>query len=169
MEDAGSLKRKLFEKSITFARKVGGDILDGKPVSLLNRLHYGFYNLTIYTPLRNALGMSKIRVAYTAGEAIGPDLFRFYRSIGVNLKQFYGQTETCAYVCLQPDGQVKYASVGVAAASIRPTTSSSSSKSKMLQMSPPSSPPLSLKLDMFVCSSEVRVLVFLDMKNENFC
>jgi len=62
--------------------------------------------------------MSKIRVAYTAGEAIGPDLFRFYRSIGVNLKQFYGQTETCAYVCLQPDGQVKYDSVGVAAPGI---------------------------------------------------
>lgn len=118
MEDAGVLKRKLFEKAITFARYVGGDILDGKPVSILHRLRYAFYNLTIYTPLRNALGMSKIRVAYTAGEAIGPDLFRFYRSIGVNLKQFYGQTETCAYVCLQPDGQVKYDSVGVAAPGI---------------------------------------------------
>ena len=115
MEDAGALKRKLFTNAIEFAKKVGGDILDGKPVSLIDRLHYGFYNLTIYTPLRNALGMSKIRVAYTAGEAIGPDLFRFYRSIGVNLKQFYGQTETCAYVCLQPDGQVKYDSVGIAA------------------------------------------------------
>jgi long-chain acyl-CoA synthetase len=56
--------------------------------------------------------MSRIRVAYTAGEAIGPDLFRFYRSIGINLKQFYGQTETCAYVCLQPDGQVKFDTVG---------------------------------------------------------
>lgn len=118
MEDAGSFKRKLFEKAIAFAKKVGSDILDGKPVGVLDRLHYAFYNLTIYTPLRNALGMSKIRVAYTAGEAIGPDLFRFYRSIGVNLKQFYGQTETCAYVCLQPDGQVKYDSVGVAAPGI---------------------------------------------------
>jgi long-chain acyl-CoA synthetase len=118
MEDAGTLKRKLFEKAIAFATKVGSDILDGRPVSLLNRLHYAFYDLTLYTPLRNALGMSNIRVAYTAGEAIGPDLFRFYRSIGVNLKQFYGQTETCAYVCLQPDGQVKYDSVGVAAPGI---------------------------------------------------
>ncbi len=118
MEDAGALKRKLFEKAIAHATKVGSDILDGRPVSLLNRLHYAFYDLTIYTPLRNALGMSNIRVAYTAGEAIGPDLFRFYRSIGVNLKQFYGQTETCAYVCLQPDGQVKYDSVGVAAPGI---------------------------------------------------
>ena len=65
-------------------------------------------NLLVYGPLRNVLGMSRIRVAYTAGAAIGPDLFRFYRSIGVNLKQLYGSTETCAYVCLQPDGGVKF-------------------------------------------------------------
>ena len=66
-------------------------------------------------PLRNVLGMSRIRVAYTAGAAIGPDLFRFYRSIGLNLKQFYGSTETCAYVCLQPDGQIKLDTVGLPA------------------------------------------------------
>jgi len=59
--------------------------------------------------------MSRIRVAYTAGAAIGPDLFRFYRSIGVNLKQLYGSTETCAYVCLQPNGDVKFDTVGVPA------------------------------------------------------
>lgn len=118
MEDAGALKRKLFELAMNVAKRVGSDILDGHEVSLLDRVSYSFFNLTIYAPLRNALGMSKIRVAYTAGEAIGPDLFRFYRSIGVNLKQFYGQTETCAYVCLQPDGQVKYDSVGIAAPGI---------------------------------------------------
>jgi long-chain acyl-CoA synthetase len=56
--------------------------------------------------------MSRIRVAYTAGAAIGPDLFRFYRSIGINLKQLYGSTETCAAVCLQPDGEIKFDSVG---------------------------------------------------------
>jgi long-subunit acyl-CoA synthetase (AMP-forming) len=66
----------------------------------------------VFGPLKNVLGMSRIRVAYTAGAAIGPDLFRFYRSIGINLKQLYGQTETCAYVCLQPDGQIKFDSVG---------------------------------------------------------
>lgn len=112
IEDAGFLKRKLFQAAMAHAKKVGTDILDGKPVSATNRLIYSFYNLTIYGPLRNVLGISRLRVAYTAGEAIGPDLFRFYRSIGVNLKQFYGQTETCAYVCLQPDGQVKYDTVG---------------------------------------------------------
>jgi long-chain acyl-CoA synthetase len=76
---------------------------------------YTLGNLLVYGPLRNVLGMSRIRVAYTAGAAIGPDLFRFYRSIGVNLKQLYGSTETCAYVCLQPDGGVKFDTVGEAA------------------------------------------------------
>src|SRR6185295_1645604 len=68
-----------------------------------------------YAPLCNVLGMSRIRIAYTAGAAIGPDLFRFYRSIGINLKQLYGSTETCAYVCLQPNGGVRLDTVGIAA------------------------------------------------------
>jgi long-chain acyl-CoA synthetase len=97
------------------AKRVGSDILDGHSVSLVNRLCYRFFDFIIYAPLRNALGINRIRVAYTAGEAIGPDLFRFYRSIGVNLKQFYGQTETSAYVCFQPDRQVKYDTVGIPA------------------------------------------------------
>jgi len=115
MQDAGALKQSLYKRAMDHAKKVGGDILDGKSVGLFDRLLYAFYDLTLYAPLRNVLGMGRIRVAYTAGEAIGPDLFRFYRSMGINLKQFYGQTETCAYVCLQPDGQVKYNSVGIAA------------------------------------------------------
>src|SRR5439155_22658593 len=90
----------------------GADILDGKSVAPADRLQYGLGNLLVYGPLRNVLGMSRIRIAYTAGAAIGPDLFRFYRSIGVNLKQLYGSTETCAAVCLQPDGEVKFDSVG---------------------------------------------------------
>jgi long-chain acyl-CoA synthetase len=112
MEDAGALKRRMFGHFMDVARRCGADILDGKPVSGADRLQYWLGNLLIYGPLRNVLGMSRIRVAYTAGAAIGPDLFRFYRSIGINLKQLYGQTETCAYVCLQPDGQIKLDSVG---------------------------------------------------------
>ncbi|WP_374278879.1 long-chain fatty acid--CoA ligase [Azonexus sp.] len=112
MEDAGQLKQKLFHHFMAVAKRCGADILDGKPVSTADRLQYGLGNLLIYGPLRNVLGMSRIRVAYTAGAAIGPDLFKFYRSIGINLKQFYGQTETCAYVCQQPDGQIKFDSVG---------------------------------------------------------
>ena len=112
MEDAGRIKRKMFEYFMQIARECGADLLDGKSVSVGQRLMYSVGNALVYGPLRNNLGMSNIRVAYTAGEAIGPDLFKFYRSIGVNLKQLYGQTETCAYVCIQRDGQVKYDSVG---------------------------------------------------------
>ncbi|HTS20478.1 MAG TPA: AMP-binding protein [Casimicrobiaceae bacterium] len=115
MEDASAAKRWLFRRFVEVARRCGPEILDGKPVGILDRARYALGNLLVYGPLRNVLGMSRIRVAYTAGAAIGPDLFRFYRSIGVNLKQLYGSTETCAYVCLQPDGAVKFDSVGQAA------------------------------------------------------
>ncbi|GAB2745133.1 AMP-binding protein [Melaminivora jejuensis] len=118
MEDAAPAKRWLFDKCMALARRVGSDILDGKSVGGLDRLKYKLADLAIYGPLRNAMGLSRIRVAYTAGAAIGPDLFRFFRSIGINLKQLYGQTETCAYVCLQRDGQVQLDSVGQAAPGI---------------------------------------------------
>jgi long-chain acyl-CoA synthetase len=113
MEDAGALKRGLFHYFMAVAKRCGADILDGKSsVAASNRLLYALGNVLMYGPLRNVLGMSRIRVAYTAGAAIGPDLFRFYRSIGVNLKQLYGSTETCAAVCLQPDREIKFDSVG---------------------------------------------------------
>ena len=115
MEDAGAAKRWLFRTFTGVARRCGTRILDGAPVGIVDRALYALGNLAVFGPLRNVLGMSRIRVAYTAGAAIGPDLFRFYRSIGINLKQLYGSTETCAYVCLQPDRGVKFDTVGAAA------------------------------------------------------
>jgi long-chain acyl-CoA synthetase len=115
MEDAGSLKRNMFHYFMAVARRSGAAILDGKPVGAMDRLQYALGRVFVYGPLKNVLGLSRVRVAYTAGAAIGPDLFRFYRSIGVNLKQLYGSTETCAYVCLQPDGNIKFDSVGLPA------------------------------------------------------
>jgi len=113
MEDAGAIKRWMFHYFMEVARRCGAEILDGRPgVATADRLLYVLGNLFVYGPLRNVLGMSRIRVAYTAGAAIGPDLFRFYRSIAINLKQLYGATETCAAVCLQPDGQIKFDTVG---------------------------------------------------------
>ena len=113
MEDAGALKRWMFHKAMALARRVGPDIMDGKPVGGLDKLKYAIGNLFVYGPLRNTLGLSRVRVAYTAGEAIGPDLFTFYRSIGINLKQLYGSTETAVFVCLQPDHEAKADTVGV--------------------------------------------------------
>ncbi len=113
MEDASAIKRGLFHFFMSVAKSVGPALMDGKPVSLVDRIAYALGNLTIYGPLRNTLGLSRVRVAYTAGEAIGPDLFRFYRSIGINLKQLYGSTETAVFVCLQPDHEAKADTVGV--------------------------------------------------------
>ena len=112
MEDAGFIKRKLFASCMKLARRVGTRILDGESVNAWDRLRYALGNALIYGPLRNALGMSRVRVAYTAGEAIGPDLFDFYRSIGINLKQLYGATETSVFVCVQEDGHVRDDTVG---------------------------------------------------------
>ncbi|HLL11366.1 MAG TPA: AMP-binding protein, partial [Rubrivivax sp.] len=124
MEDASAPKRWLFKRFMDLARRVGPALLDArlaagaqaaqaKRVSALDRLAYAVGNLVVYGPLRNTLGFSRVRVAYTAGEAIGPDLFDFYRSIGINLKQLYGSTETAVFVCLQPDNQVRSDTVGV--------------------------------------------------------
>ena len=115
MEDAGAIKRRMFGYFMDVAKRCGAQILDGKPVAASDRLAYALGRVLVYGPLKNVLGLSRVRVAYTAGAAIGPDLFRFYRSIGVNLKQLYGSTETCAYVCLQPDGNIKFDSVGLPA------------------------------------------------------
>ncbi|MDA8444367.1 AMP-dependent synthetase/ligase [Paracidovorax valerianellae] len=113
MEDAGALKRKMFHACMAVARRVGPARMDGQPVGLLDRIKYALGDLLVYGPLRNNLGFSRVRVAYTAGEAIGPDLFTFYRSIGINLKQLYGSTETAVFVCLQPDHQARADTVGV--------------------------------------------------------
>jgi len=114
MEDAGRVKRWMYRVFMDVAQRVGGAILDGKRVPAGDRLLYWLGDLFVYGPLRNVLGMSRVRLAYTAGEAIGPDLFKFYRSIGVNLKQLYGSTETSVFVCVQPNGQVKSDTVGPA-------------------------------------------------------
>ena len=113
MEDASRFKKWLFDRFMKVARKVGPDILDGKPVGLMDRLKYGLGELMIYGPLKNTLGLSRVRVGYTAGEAIGPEIFDFYRSLGINLKQLYGQTEATVFITAQPDGEVRSDTVGV--------------------------------------------------------
>jgi long-chain acyl-CoA synthetase len=112
MEDAGFLKKHMFHYFLGVARRCGEKILNGKPVGAKGRALYALGGILVYAPLRNRMGFSRTRVAYTAGEAIGPELFQFYRSLGVNLKQLYGQTEASVYVSLQPDGEVYPDTVG---------------------------------------------------------
>ena len=113
MEDAGRFKKWLFDRYMKVANRVGPDLLDGKPVGLGGRLSYALGNLFVYGPLKNTLGLSRVRVGYTAGEAIGPEIFDFYRALGINLKQLYGQTEATVFITQQPDGEVRSDTVGV--------------------------------------------------------
>ena len=113
MEDASRFKKWLFDKFMAHARKVGPAILDGKSVGAMDRAKYALGELMIYGPLKNTLGLSRVRVGYTAGEAIGPEIFDFYRSLGINLKQLYGQTEATVFITAQPDGEVRSDTVGV--------------------------------------------------------
>ncbi len=113
MEDAGKLKQKMFHYFLGVANRVGERILNGeKDISLIDRLLYRIGDFLVYGPLKNRLGMTRMKVGYTAGEAIGPEIFRFYRSLGLNLKQLYGQTEASVYITAQPDGQISADTVG---------------------------------------------------------
>jgi long-chain acyl-CoA synthetase len=113
MEDASRVKRALYRWAVEHAKLTGPALLEGRDVSLMDRLRYRVGHAMIYAPLLNATGLSKVRVGYTAGEAIGPELFVFYRSLGINLKQLYGQTEACVFLTQQPDGEVYSDTVGV--------------------------------------------------------
>lgn len=113
MEDAGRTKKRMFDSFMAHARKVGEKILNGEAVGAWDRVKYAVGEFLVYGPVKNRMGLSQLRVAYTAGEAIGPELFRFYRSIGLNLKQLYGQTEATVYITAQPDGQIQADTVGL--------------------------------------------------------
>ncbi|MCF6320152.1 MAG: AMP-binding protein [Rhizobiaceae bacterium] len=115
MEDASAFKQRMFHYFLKVSERCGEDILNGKPVGLVDRILYGIGSILVYGPIRNVLGFSRVRIAYTAGEAIGPDLFSFFRSLGINLKQLYGQTEAFLYVTCQANGQVRADAVGAAA------------------------------------------------------
>jgi len=113
MEDAGPFKQWLFKTFMDHAKAMSEKRKAGQPPSFMDRLKYSLGELFIYGPLKNTLGMSRVRIGYTAGEAIGPDLFEFYRSIGINLKQLYGQTEASVFITQQPDDGVDPDCVGV--------------------------------------------------------
>ena len=115
IQDAGSFKQWLYRYFMDHASRVGAPLLDGKAVGFSDRLKYRLGEFFIYAPLKNALGLNRVRVGYTAGEAIGPEIFDFFRSLGINLKQLYGQTEASVFVTVQPDGEVRSDTVGIPA------------------------------------------------------
>ncbi len=112
MEDAGPVKRAMFHYFLGVAKRAGEKILNGESVPVTDRLLYGLGEILVYGPLKNRMGLSRLKVGYTAGEAIGPEIFRFYRSLGLNLKQLYGQTEASVYITMQPDREIKADTVG---------------------------------------------------------
>ncbi|MBB98142.1 MAG: long-chain fatty acid--CoA ligase [Rhodobacteraceae bacterium] len=112
MEDASKLKKKMFDVFMGVAKRVGERILNGEDVGLKDRLAYWLGEILVYGPLKNQMGFTRLKVGYTAGEAIGPEIFRFYRSLGLNLKQLYGQTEASVYITMQPDGEIYGDTVG---------------------------------------------------------
>ncbi|MXR37401.1 AMP-dependent synthetase/ligase [Craterilacuibacter sinensis] len=115
MEDASPIKHRLFHYFMEHARRVGTDILEGRPVGFWDRVGYRLGEALIYGPVKNVLGFSRLKLAYTAGEAIGPELFDFFRAIGINIKQLYGQTEAYVMVCVQANDKVRPDTVGVPA------------------------------------------------------
>ncbi|MXN65291.1 AMP-binding protein [Stappia sp. GBMRC 2046] len=115
MEDASKLKKRMFDYFMDVARRVGEPILNGEDVSFKDRLLYRLGEFLVYGPLKNQMGFTRLKVGYTAGEAIGPEIFRFYRALGLNLKQLYGQTEASVYITMQPDGQIYGDTVGTPA------------------------------------------------------
>src|SRR5262249_9793048 len=112
IDDAAAPNRRLVRFFLDVARRVERRRLAGKSVSLGDRILHALGRVLVYGPLRDNLGMSRVRLAYTAGEAIGPELFEFYRALGVNMKQLYGMTESSALICIQRDGEVRLDTVG---------------------------------------------------------
>ncbi len=112
MEDAAWIKRKAFHYFMEVAGKVEKLRIANKAVPIGSKILYQIGRFLVYGPLTDNLGMKNVRVAYTAGEAIGPEIFEFFRSLGINLKQLYGMTESCALVSIQKDGDIDSETVG---------------------------------------------------------
>jgi long-chain acyl-CoA synthetase len=112
IEDSAWIKQKAFHYFMKVANRVEKKRIANESVPPIDRVFYAIGRILIYAPLLDNLGMRRIKVAYTAGEAIGPEIFEFYRSLGINLKQLYGMTESCAYVSMQKDGDIDSESVG---------------------------------------------------------
>jgi long-chain acyl-CoA synthetase len=112
VEDAARIKRVMVHFFLRLAQDVERKRLSRQPVPLWHRLLYPLGDLLVYGPLKDNLGLRRVRRAYTAGEAIGPEIFVFFRALGVNVKQIYGMTEASVFITVQRDGDVRLGTVG---------------------------------------------------------
>jgi long-chain acyl-CoA synthetase len=112
IEDATWLKRWVFRTFMPVGEEVARREMEGRPVPLGLRLRWLLGEVLLFRPLRDQRGAGRARYAYTGGAPLAPEIVLFYRGIGINLKQIYGQTENCAFFCGQPDGKVKLGTVG---------------------------------------------------------
>ena len=112
IEDCAWPKRRLVRFFLDVAQDLERARLSGGRGAAWRRLLYPLGRLLVYGPLRDNLGMRRVRRAYTAGEAIGPEIFVFFRALGVNVKQIYGMTEASVFLTIQRDGDVRLGTVG---------------------------------------------------------
>jgi long-chain acyl-CoA synthetase len=110
--DATPLKRRVFNRFRSVAERAQAYAGEGRPVPLGLRLQRAIGEVLVYGPLRDQLGLRRARLVYTGGAPLGADTFRFFRAIGVNLKQLYGATELSGVCSAQPDGEVDPDTVG---------------------------------------------------------
>ncbi len=115
IEDAAWIKRKMFHFFMNVASKAEKLRMAHESVPVGLQILYQLGRFLVYAPLLDNLGMRKVRVAYTAGEAIGPEIFEFFRSLGMNLKQLYGMTESTALISIQKDRDIDPETVGTPA------------------------------------------------------
>ncbi len=106
------LNRKLFDAFLPVGYAYADKKLKREEAGLGLKLAYTAGDLAVFAPLRDKLGLSRIRTAYTAGAALSPDVIRFFHALGINLKQIYGSTEVTGGLTIHRDGDIKFASVG---------------------------------------------------------
>jgi long-chain acyl-CoA synthetase len=118
MNDASWLNRKLYGWFLPIGYRVADKHFAKEEIGAPLRLAYKLGDLLVFAPLRNQLGLSRVRAAYTAGASLSPDAMRFFHALGINLKQIYGSTEVTGGATIHRDGDIKFASVGQAAPGI---------------------------------------------------
>ena len=112
-EDTTRLKRWMYRWAMSEGMRAADARFEGeRRGGVAARLRHRLADWTVFQPIRDQLGLSKVRRAYTGGAALGPDVFRFFHAIGVNLKQLYGQTEVSGISVVHRDGDIRFHTVG---------------------------------------------------------